>query len=267
MVVKIKIENFERDALDSKEVITKCLNYIWKTSAVEGSYDLNNFLRRSEISKHLTLETFNDQWTITQKQYYIDCFDMFVKYKFYFLSYTNHYSSRINSLYKNIYSEVFQDEEIKPEDLVKNNLLARAIAMQLSKQNIKNGFFDRYSIRKGDTIEDKAVGQAKESISLIQLISSGSLEYSNLNWSFEEFKAYYNSRKEKTHMLFFILEENVIQQVVHPDYDDWKKEITKKLSYKEFFIVRNSTDFDTVIREVVNSIDCFNTEIVNSIPD
>ncbi len=264
--LKIQLEKFEEDSASSKELMTRCLNHVWRISATEGAYDLNKFIDKMTILTRLTIESFQQKWNAIQIQYLIDTISVFTKYNFYFLSYTNHYPEQINDLYQKIYEKVFDLDDYAPEDMLKYNLLAKAFVKQMSKRNLKRGFFDNYSIRDGDNIKNSVLEQVAKSISLIQLISTGSLEFTDPNWSLREFEAYENSRKHRSHIIFFLIEKDAMPEIFHPSYDQWYEKING-VKYEKFYVVTNPDDFVKEIEKLINNITCFNIGLINSIPD
>jgi hypothetical protein len=259
------LEGVEKTAIDARAVMTACLKFILAASATEGAYDCNKFSTKMEIFKTLALEMYDQKWSQNQKDYFNQVYKIFTTYNFYFLSYTNHYSKRLNDWYDKIFKEMFAGEQIREEDLIKNNLLARAFVKQLQKRNLKKGFFDNYSLRKSE-LNEAILSQAKRSISMIQLISVGSLEYTEPNWSFDEYNAYETEMMDKSRIFFFTIEEQAVPQVVHPTYESWRGRISNTNQYPTFYNNTTPEDFYRTIDNLIDNILKVNLDLANAVP-
>jgi hypothetical protein len=260
------LEAFEREAVDSKQLMTNCLLHSWNFSAIEGGpYKVEQLIKKMNVFSTLALETFKARWTDAQIAHFNNIISVFLEYNFYFLSYTNHNVKNLNDRYKNIYKAKLEPDEYSVENMFKYNLLAKAIVRELNLRNLNKGFYDQYSIRDAEIINDKAIGQAGQSISLVQLISRGSFQQQTVNWSFKEFDAYQASRKDRSHMIFFLTEEEAIPKLIPDGYDEWEKKI-RTVKYDKFFEVNDVKNFERKIDELIKAISVFNTEMLSAIP-
>jgi hypothetical protein len=263
---KVYLEDFEKRAINARAVMIDCLKFIYDSSVTEGAVKTEKFKEEIEIFQSLALATYDEKWSDPQKQYFIKIYKEFIGHNIYFISYTNRSVYPVNKLYKEIYEEVFKDEPIREEDLLQNNLLAKAFVKRLKQRNMQKGFFDDYSLRKSES-NDKIIEEAKNTIALVQLISVASLTFSNQNWSFDEYNAYDVSRTKQSSIFFFTIEQNALPPIVHPRYTRWRDRINTTNQYPNFFTVQTPGEFYTIIDNLINNINAVNYDLADAVPN
>lgn len=266
--LKKVLEDLEKDAVNEKDLMSKCLDYVFRESFI-NNYNSTILKQRMEVLYLLIIETFKKKWSDPQRNFFKEIFTIFTEYHLYFLSYTNHFPYAINNTYKEIYKYILNPYEIKEEDYFKKNFLARAFTDRLKVRNLKKGFYDDYSIRYGDNIPNSVSEDVKKSLAFIQLISSATLEANDPNWPYSEFDTYYNTRTKYHLMLFFITEANAIpnEDVIPDNYRNWIIQIIPETKHFKLYEVKSGEEFFQIIDKLINRIILFKNEIITSIPN
>lgn len=277
-IYKRSLEDFVKNAPDNRALIIKCLNFVWKEAVlVEESPPL--FKENMEIFQELVIQSFSQSWSEGQMKHFKGIFEIFMDYYAYFLSYTNHFSQAINSVFKPIYQLILKKEDIPDEDLEKKNFLAKALVDWLKVKNLKRGFFDRYVIRQANNWENDIMKSTKKSLVFIQLISAASFEHSALNWSFKEYDSYKRERVQKpfstyegsgsgTIMFFFLLEKNALpnEDLTPAEYVQWRNDILAIQNSSNLYEIKTLDDFSTMIDTLINNIIYHKTKILETVP-
>jgi hypothetical protein len=278
---KKNIENIVCDpmVLTEKEQVIKCLELCWKKSNFNTS-TLEIFKYQMEVFSKLVLVTFKKSWSENQKIHFKVVSEIFCDYNNYFISYTNHFAQTINNNYNLIYKSLFTSDDYSDDELTNKNLLAKAFNKYFGLRNLRKGFFDRDSIRISDIISEKVKKNVEQSIALVQLLSKASFQYTEPNWSFDEFSGYTKSREKFlkgnsyqpgfTPLPFFILIEKnpfpTTNDLIPDEYAEWielvKAELHSDISgcidYKKF-----SEDIERLITDIVN----FKSQLICNVPE
>jgi hypothetical protein len=223
------------------------------------------------IFEPLCLTTFADIWSDEQKAFFKETVEHITDNNIYFISYTNKLAPIINSSYYDSVCRYIPPVPPITEMFGNRNLLAGSIAKWLHIKNMRRGFYDNKSLRISEPINDVLKQNCKDSFILIQLIDSASFMSDATNWSFEEYRYYFQNgdRKQPTAMFFYVTESTALsgsKNDIYPDYWDWYSEING-IKRVDFFNNINSLDsFKSCMGELLEKINRYKKEWFDKAP-
>jgi hypothetical protein len=276
--IKRKIENFEKAATGSKDLIIKCLNCVWKECVIK-EYDDFRLKERMEIFEELIFATFQNKWSENQMVHFKKVFNIFKDSHSFFLSYTNHSSRSINQKYDPVFSPLIDKAYLTEENRTEKNLLAKAIANQLRERNLRKGFYDLDSIKPGQQIDKRILESVSKSFAFIQLVSTASFTYNSPNYSYEEFTEYYQTHCERIsdqllkdcyeNLIFYLILEETLYpppDEIPDEYEDWISTVKNK---KHWFTYnhKNFEDLKRLVDELIVEINRNKSFLVEAVPD
>jgi hypothetical protein len=272
---KAEIEDIQKTATGSKEEVKKCLSRI-RTRSFTNIIEKSQFAYRMELYRELVLASFKDSWSQAQLNYFSTLSEKFCTYNTYFLSYTNHSASKINTQYKPVYTGVLNKEDL--DNLEDKNLLAKTLVYHLQQRNLKRGFFDVDSIHKGEQIDPALDHHVTRTFAFVQLISLASFENRDPNYSFYEFQKYYKvnctasgspefNETSKKMLYFLVLEDTFPEEdLTPPEYLSWLN-MAKDVNHWKVYECSNSDAFANIAGKLVKEIMFRTGELIDAAPD
>lgn len=276
-VSKIKPIKIQLEALGglgiARDVLTGCLNYAWgKITAMERNLETEDDKWWFRIFEPLCLATFDNLWSADQQAFFKMTMKHITEKNVYFISYTNRLAPIINYTYFDSVCRYIPPVPAAAEMSGSRNLLAGSIASWLKIKNIKRGFYDRKSLRISEPIDEVLKQNCKDSLFLIQLIDSASLMNEMTNWSFEEYKYYFQNqqRSQPTAMVFYVTEATALPSrldYVHPDYWDWYRQMDSVKRVNFFQEINSLGSFTTCMEALLEKINLYKIAWFNNAPN
>ena len=176
------------------------MGYPWDgqdDSAVNECLGLIDFYRRkgrlSEEAIAFDLVKFGPylNWSPPSKARFDAISNIIMKWKDYFLSYTNRDAANTNQTYDELIKSIYlkqPSEELR----VEQNFVAKVVAKFLAQNGLK-GFFDYEDIRCGDQIGEEVRYHCRNSFALVQILEPESFRAADdgtVNWCLEEFREF-----------------------------------------------------------------------------
>lgn len=254
--------DFAVEGMEKPEQVKECLHLLKKTKDESPGEKLEL------LSQLIAQGLYNNHWTPKECEYYDKGREMLVKWKDYFLSYTNRNRNETNNNFKEILNDVFGETDFNKnrEDV---NCVARLIAHYLSINNL-TAFFDQDNMKCGDAIEDEVYKHCKSVYAFVQLVEPAIFQVQTgkkdgdgqqENWCRLEFQTYdewstENHPGDFKRYYFIRTEENVFPANFPKPYEDWKTKITAHLNIPDLGSL-NKKEIRAKVREIA-------TEIVNT---
>jgi hypothetical protein len=175
-------------------------------------------------------------WDETQRDYFDNGCEMLIKWKDFFLSYTNRNYHQTNNQFKKIIRPEL-DPEIYNANKNKSNCVAHLLCEYLGTQGL-NCFFAPKNLSCGDILEEEIFKYCKSVYVFVQLVELKTMSYpeDGINWCFneyEEFDGWINGndagRCPRYRFVITVKEENVYPKRLHGSYKKWQKKIKERL--------------------------------------
>lgn len=161
---------------------------IYDTLAALKGYRIENEWDEYDICRSMARARLYPTWD-TRDQENFDAREELLRFRDFFISYTNRNAGAVNLIYKRVFLPSDRASARKSPSL---NFVAKLVDTVLRTNNLR-GFYDTSVIGIGDDIKSTVSDGAERSLVLVQIITGASLttpEDGNINWCHREFTYY-----------------------------------------------------------------------------
>jgi hypothetical protein len=193
------IERMEEDPefikADPKAQVSRSLRALFRFVRFENVPDITLEFRAKAL-RDLLLGHYGADvtWSPAQRKHFDFVFERLMAWKTYFLSYTNHGGSVVNSTFKEVVDLHTEPEILSARERTRHNILADAIVNSLRKRvGKRGGFFDKSDIKVADDLDDKISPAATRTFAFVQLVHLETFDTTqDVNWSWKEYSLFDN---------------------------------------------------------------------------